>query len=426
MPKSVLAAPGRKAPNEKLNIAGIGIGGMGSANLAEMATENIVALCDIDHTYAAPIFERYPAAKRYTDFRDMLEKQSDIDAVMIGTPDHTHAVIAMAAMQAGKHVYCQKPLTHDVHEARMLARAAKGYGVVTQMGNQYNSSDAIRQVCEWIWDGAIGPVREVDAWCSLKYTPFGHAGWSTLVGERPKELPPVPEGLDWDGFIGPAPMRPYHPTYHPARWRAWWDFGCGMMGDRGVHTLDSVFMAMKLRAPERIELLRREGGSDDIHPDVAVVRFFFPARGGMPPLVVNWYQGCEPPRPKGLPADQPLGDSEGGAIFHGAHGKLMHGTYAAKLVLLPESLDKDYNRPEPSVPRIGMSHEQSFIHCCKTGERASSDFRYAGPLTEFVLLGNVAIRLGGTIEWDAEKLRAEGRPDAAEWLARPRRKGWEL
>jgi predicted dehydrogenase len=426
VPSHVLGGPGRQSPNETLNIAGIGIAGMGSANLTQMASENIVALCDVDQGVAAGVFTRYPEAKRYSDYRVMLDKQKDIDAVLIATPDHTHACISVAAMQAGKHVYCQKPLTHDIHEARVVARVAKETGVVTQMGNQYHSSDAIRQFCEWVWDGAIGPVREVDAWCTLKYTPFGHSGWSTLMANRPTELPPVPDTLDWDTWIGPAPYRPYHPTYHPTRWRAWWDFGCGMMGDRGVHTLDSVFWALKLGAPTRAELLRKEGGTDEIHPDIALVRFEFPARGEMPPVTVNWYEGMEAPRPEGMPADRQMGDSEGGAILKGEKGMLMHGTYAAALTLLPDDLAKGYKPPAPSIPRVEMSHEQHWIQCCKTGERASSDFSYAGPLTEFVLLGNVAIRLGGKIDWDAKRMKAKGRPEADAWIRRPYRKGWTL
>jgi len=424
LPGKVLAA-GTSA-NEKLNIAGIGVGGMGFGNLRQMESENIVALCDVDHEYAARAFQRFPDAKTYTDYRVMLEEQEDIEAVMIATPDHTHALIALAAMRAGKHVYCQKPLTHDIYESRVLAEAAAETGVITQMGNQYNSSEGIRQVCEWIWDDAIGPVREVDAWCSLKYTPFGHAGWSTLLGERPTETPPVPDTLDWDAWIGPAPHRPYHTTYHPMRWRAWWDFGCGMMGDRGVHTLDSVFWALKLGAPDSAELLGRAGGNDEIHPDVAVVRFKFPARGDMPPVRVNWYEGMEAPRPEELPEGRQMGDAEGGVVFKGDDGKIMHGTYPHSVCILPDAKMEAYEPPEPSLPRVGVSHEQRWIECCKAGEKASSDFSYAGPLTEFCLLGNLPIRVGGKIDWDADSMKAVGRPDADEWIRRPRRDGWEL
>lgn len=241
VPRHVLGGAGNIAPSEKLNIAGIGVGGMGKSNIMQLESENIVALCDVDHEYAAETFKRYPKAKVYTDFRKMLDKQKDIDAVMIATPDHTHAVIAAEAMRRKKHVYCQKPLTHDVYESRMLAKLAKETGVTTQMGIQGHSMEGGRLICEWIWDGAIGKVTEVDAWCSLSYYPFGHEWWSSKWSRRPKETPPVPATLDWDLWLDPAPERPYHPAYHPGVWRCWWDFGCGMMGDRGAHTLDPVF-----------------------------------------------------------------------------------------------------------------------------------------------------------------------------------------
>ena len=215
VPRHVLGAPGQTPPGEKLNIAGIGLGWMGERNMLSCAEENIVALCDVDHSHAAKTFKAFPNAVKYTDYRVMLEKQKDIDAVLIATPDHTHAVISKAAMQAGKHVFCQKPLTHDVYEARMLAKIAKETGVVTQMGIQGHSQEGIRLICEWIWAGAIGTISEVDAWCSLSYSPHGHAWWSSPLSDRPKEGMPVPADLDWDLWIGPAPVRPYHSCYHP-------------------------------------------------------------------------------------------------------------------------------------------------------------------------------------------------------------------
>lgn len=424
MPRLARAA----SPSGKLNIAGIGVGGMGFSNIRQMGDEHIVALCDLDHRYAARAFKQFPNAKPYKDFRRMFDADKDIEAVLIATPDHTHAVIASAAMAAGKHVYCQKPLTHDVWEARMLAKQAKAAGVVTQMGNQYHSSEGIRLVCEWIADGAIGPVRKVDAWCSLAYTPFGHAYWSTLLGERPTDKPPVPEGLDWNAWIGPAPFRAYHPTYHPAKWRAWWDFGCGMMGDRGVHTLDSVFWALKLGAPSKIELVHRERGNDEVHPDIAHVKFHFEPRGDMPAVVVNWYEGMQPPRPSAdvLEPGRQMGDKEGGVIYYGDKGALMHGTYPGSPRLIPEPAMQAYKRPAPSLPRVNTVHEKQWIESCKSNQPASSDFSQAGPLTELCLLGNVAIRLGGVIQWDAQNMKAVGRPEADAWIKRPRREGWDL
>ncbi|MCX5683169.1 MAG: Gfo/Idh/MocA family oxidoreductase, partial [Planctomycetota bacterium] len=276
VPRAVLGGPRNIPPSEKMNIAGIGVGGMGSGNLKNLEAENIVALCDVDFAYVAKTFERYPKAKTYKDYRELLDKQKDIDAVLVATPDHTHAVISMAAMKAGKHVYCQKPLTHDVYEARMLAQAAKENKVATQMGIQGHSGEGVRLVREWVEAGLIGEVREVDAWCSLSYYPWGHAYWSSKFSERPKDTPPVPPTLDWDLWIGPAPMRAYHPAYHPLVWRCWWDFGCGMMGDRGAHTFDPVVWALKLGAPTSIEATSC-GNTPEVHPLSAIVTFRFPA-----------------------------------------------------------------------------------------------------------------------------------------------------
>ncbi|HNT89897.1 MAG TPA: Gfo/Idh/MocA family oxidoreductase, partial [Candidatus Hydrogenedentes bacterium] len=310
VPRHAIGGAREKAPSEKLNIAGIGVGGMGAANLRALQSENIVALCDVDHAYAAKTFAEYPNAARYTDYRVLLENERDLDAVVIATPDHTHAVIAMAAMRAGKHVYCQKPLTHTVYEARTLAEAAKATGVRTQMGIQGHSSKEARQICEWIQAGVIGAVREVVAWCSLTYYPWGHAGWSSPLAARPTETPAVPESLDWDLWIGPALFRPYHPTYHPLTWRSWWDFGCGMMGDRGAHTLDPVFWALDLGAPSSVEASNTDL-NPETYPIASVVRYEFPARGALPPVTVTWYDGLQPPAPAGLGDARLLGDGEG-------------------------------------------------------------------------------------------------------------------
>ena len=230
---------------------------MGAGNLANLQAENIVALCDVDPNFAAAnTIRRYPKAKVYTDFREMLDKQRDIDGVLVATPDHTHAVISMVAIRHGKHVYCQKPLTHDVYEARMLAKAAKEAKVQTQMGIQGHSMEGHKLICEWVQAGVIGEVREVDAWCDLSYYPWGHAGWSSKWSARPQEIQDVPAGMNWDLWIGPAPFRPYHRAYHPATWRCWWDFGCGMMGDRGAHTFDPVCLRSSSRLPQASKPLR--------------------------------------------------------------------------------------------------------------------------------------------------------------------------
>ena len=425
VPAGVVGAAARKAPSDKLNIAGIGVGGMGGGNIRSCSRENIVALCDVDHRYAARTFKRYPKAKVYKDYRKMLEKQKDIDAVVIATPDHTHAVITMAAIQAGKHVFTQKPLTHDVYEARMLAKAAKEAKVATQMGIQGHSGEGARLICEWIWDGAIGEIREVDAWCSLSYYPWGHAGWSTKWPRRPKDTPPVPPSLDWDLWIGPAPMRPYHPAYHPGVWRAWWDFGNGMMGDRGTHTLDPVFWAMKLTAPTSIEATST-GLNPDTHPLSSIVTYEFPARQKLPPVKLTWYDGLRPPRPKELEDGRIMGDREGGVIFKGTKGKLMCGTYGNGPRLIPESRMKDYKRPARTLPRVKGGHEQDWIRACKSGKPAGADFSFSGPLTEVCTLGNVAKRVDARIEWDAANLKVTNLDKANKYVRVPYRKGWTL
>jgi len=359
-PRHVLGGPARTPPSEKLTIAGIGVGGMGAANLRNLESESIVALCDVDHAYAARTFKRYPKAMVYKDFRRLLDRQKDFDAVVVATPDHTHAVISMAAIKAGKHVYCQKPLTHDVYESRMLAKAAAQAGVATQMGIQGHSGEGGRLICEWIWDGAIGEVREVDAWCSLSYYPWGHAGWSSKWGARPKETPPVPATLDWDLWIGPAPMRPYHRAYHPATWRCWWDFGVGMMGDRGAHTLDPVVWALRLGQPTSIDGTST-GMSKDVHPLSSIVTYRFGARGDLPPVKLTWYEGLRPPRPKELEDGRMMGSREGGALFKGTKGLLTAGVYGEGPRLIPESRMKAYKRPPKTLPRVGASHEMDWV-----------------------------------------------------------------
>ncbi|HOD83233.1 MAG: Inositol 2-dehydrogenase [Planctomycetes bacterium ADurb.Bin126] len=426
VPAHVLGLPKYKAPSEKLNIAGIGVGGMGAGNLNAVAgSENIVALCDVDPGNAARTVKRYPAAKFWTDYRKMLEGQKDIDAVIIATPDHTHATISMAAMQAGKHVYTQKPLTHDVWESRMLAQAAAKYKVATQMGIQGHSMEGHRLIREWIEGGVIGEVREVDAWCSLTYYPWGHAGWSSRWGERPKEKMPTPDGMDWDLWIGPAPMREFHRAYHPATWRCWWDFGCGMMGDRGAHTLDAVFAALKLCPPTSVEATSC-GNTPDVHPLSAIVTFRFPAREGLPPLKLTWYEGTRPPRPEQLEDGRQMGNREGGALFKGSKGMLAAGVYGESPRLIPEQLMKEAKLPPKTLERIKGSHEMNWVAACKGGPAAGADFAYSGPLTEVCLLGNVAKRLDARIEWDPVNMKSPNLPAADEWIRRPRRKGWEL
>jgi predicted dehydrogenase len=423
VPRHVLGR-GQTPPSDKLAIAGIGIGGMGAANLHELESETIVALCDVDPGYAAGTIKRYPSAVFFTDYRVMLEKRKDIDAVVIATPDHTHAVITMAAIEAGKHVYTQKPLTHDVWEARQLTVAAKASKLTTQMGIQGHSGEGIRLIVEWIRAGLIGEVGEVDGWCDLSYYPWGHAYWSSKWGERPADTPALPAGLDWDLWIGPAPFRPYHPAYHPLVWRCWWDFGVGMMGDRGAHTLDAAVWALELDAPETIEATSC-GLNAETHPLTAIVTYRFPARGTRPPVKLTWYEGTRAPRPEELEDGRKMPD-EGGLVFKGTKGKILCGVYGDGPRIIPEKLMQDASRPEKTIDRVGGSHEQDWARACKAGQKAGAAFEYSGPLTEICLLGNVAKRLDTRIAWDAANLRVTNNPEAEALIRRPYRTGWRL
>jgi predicted dehydrogenase len=418
---------GEDAPSNKVNIAGIGVGGMGFRNILQCSrSANIVALCDVDHKYAGHAFKKYPEAKTYKDFRVMLEKQKDIDAVLIATPDHTHASIAIAAMQSGKHVFCQKPLTHDVYESRVLTQAAEKYDVVTQMGIQGHSQEGIRLITEWVRDGAIGTVREAEAWCSLMYSPPGHAYWSSPLQERPQEGESIPSGLDWNQWIGPAPMRPYHSCYHPGSWRGWWAFGCGWMGDRGAHTIDPIYTALQLGAPTSVEASGVVGGNSEFHPDQSVVEYHFPERNGLPPLKLTWYEGQEPPRPESFEADREF-PKQGGLMLKGDKGMIMAGVYGGSPRLIPESAMRAYNRPPKTIPRVKGSHEEDWITAIREGGKAGADFGYSGPLTEAALLGNVAKRFPGEkLKWDASDMQVTNHAEANDWIKRPRRKGWRL
>src|ERR1051325_8366128 len=296
VPRHVLGGAGNVPPSEKLNIAGIGIGGQGRADLEELKNQNIVALCDVDWEYAAPVFNRYPAAKRYKDFREMLDKEKSIDAVVVATPDHIHAVASMTAIKHGKHVYCEKPLTRTVTEARRLAEPAKEAKVATQRGNQGGGFEGNRLIKEWIWGGVIGPVREVHVW-SDRPTHRGKAPlWCPQGIDRPTDTPPVPATLDWDLWLGPAPARPYHPAYLPFKWRGWWDFGSGALGDIGCHAFDAGFRALQLAHP-RVVRASPARVNKKPYPVAAMVTYEFPARGEMPPVKLIWYDGgLRPPR----------------------------------------------------------------------------------------------------------------------------------
>jgi predicted dehydrogenase len=435
VPRHVLGGQGMTAPSDKLNIAGVGIGGMGKNNLGRCESENIVALCDVDFDLAAPVFEKYPQAKRYKDFRAMFDQQKDIDAVVIATPDHTHAVIAMAAMERKKHIYVQKPLTHSVSEARLLTETARKQGVVTQMGNQGHSGEGIRLLCEWVWDGAIGEVREAHAWTNRPVWPSG------VEVDRPKETPEVPSGLDWDLWIGPAPSRPYNPTYHPAKWRAWWDFGTGSLGDMGCHILDPLFWSLKLKYPVSVEantskywkaFFEQAEAKHEMFPRSTIVRFKFPAREKMPPVELTWWDGgLMPARPAGFEPGRRMGDLDGGILLIGEKAAIMAGCYGESPRLVPESAMRKYKKRPPRtlerIPEGPDGHEKDWIRACKGGKPASSNFDYSGPLSEMVLMGNLAVRFPDReLLWNGEAMEVTNDQDANAYVRREYREGWHL
>ncbi len=396
---------------DKLRIAVIGVGNQGAWNLNQVAHEEIVALCDVDEKLAAGARERFPRAKFYTDMRRVFD-QKDIDAVVVATPDHTHAPATILALQAGKHVYCEKPLTHTVYEARKVTELAAKTGLVTQMGTQIHAGDNYRRVVEIVQSGAIGPVKEVHVW-------MGRDSWAG--GERPRDTPPVPEGLHWDLWLGPAPKRPYHPAYVPAKWRGWWDFGGGSLGDMGCHFIDLPKWALRLEHPLTVEA---EG--PPVHPESTptwqVVRYEFGARGDLPPVKLTWYHGDR--RPTLLKEAQVPSWGEG-VLFIGEKA-MLQADYHRHIVLLGPD-QKDFKRPDPFIPP-SPGHHREWIAACKKGKGTptSCQFAYAGPLAETVLLGNVAYRVGRKIEWDAGALKATNAPEADRFIKMDWQNGWTL
>ncbi|MCC6694915.1 MAG: Gfo/Idh/MocA family oxidoreductase [Candidatus Hydrogenedentes bacterium] len=402
---------------DKLNIACVGVGGQGGSDLRAVAHENIVALCDVDSDRAAKAFAGFPEVPKYADFRVMLEKQKDIDAVVIATPDHTHYFAAMAAIQAGKHVYVEKPMCHYIPEVRKLTQAARDAGVATQMGNQGHSFYGVWQLKSMIEEGWLGQVREVHCWTNRPTWPQGL--------ERPKDTPPVPPTLDWDLWLGSAPERPYHSAYLPHVWRGWWDFGSCALGDMGCHILDAPYTALNLGAPTHVEA-ESSGVNQETGPLWSIIRFDFPARGDMPPVRVTWHDGGKMPAlPEGIGAGTDLGDKDGGSLFIGDKAALTVGTYGGNPRLLPESKMSEYLAVHPDRPK-GVSHHRTWLDACKGGKPSLSNFEYAGPFTEVVLLGNVALRTGQPIEWDAAAMQVTNLPEANQYVVRPYRAPWAL
>jgi predicted dehydrogenase len=417
------------AANEKLNIASIGAGGRAAGDIKAVASQNIVALCDVDQNRAAGSFKSFPKARRFTDYRVMLqEMDSQIDAVIVGTPDHHHFHASMAAIAIGKHVYCEKPLTHSVWEARELTLAARRAGVATQMGNQAQASEQTRVVQEFVMDNAIGQIREAHIWTDRPSRGLFDEYWPQGVS-RPQDSPKIPDTLSWDLWLGPAPQRPYHSAYLPTKWRGWWDFGTGALGDIACHYFDPVFRALKLGAPTSVEASSTRVNKET-YPVGSMITFHFPARGDMAAVKLVWYDG-------GLRPARPAALKEGDVM--GTNGLMLVGDDDAVLMsdwngwrIFPEQRAKEYGTPPKTLPR-SAGHHVEWIDACKGGPVAGSNFDWAGPMTETVLLGNVALRaqlrdeLTRTrLQWDAGKLAFTNHQTANQYLRREYRNGWTV
>ena len=412
--------------NERVNVACIGIGGKGRSDVEGVAAAgaNIVALCDVDDNRrvkrAKDPREQFPKASFHRDYRTMLERLGkSIDAVTVSTPDHTHCHAAVTAMRAGKHVYCQKPLTHSVWEARLMAETAKEFKVATQMGNQAHAGEPIRRAVELVRAGVIGKVREVHAWTNRPIWPQGM-----------KELPagmPVPKGLSWDLWQGPAPAREYNEAYCPFKWRGWWDFGTGALGDMGCHIMDMPYWSLDLKYPKRVSATSK-GNTPVAGPTAATVTYEFPAGKYNHDLKFVWYErDTRPPRSVVADLKMPTNDilKKYDLVMIGDKGKFFFHRARLDWVITPEQTAKEFQAPEKTIPRVA-NEDVEWINACKGGPAALSNFSLSGPFTEVVLLGNLAIRLGGSIEWDGPKMKAKNRPEAAALVKRPYRKGWEL
>lgn len=433
------------SPNEKLNIAGIGVGGRGTAHVDSFVGENIVAVCDVDQSAVNQCLARIadydkannlkrPAPQVFSDYRQMFDKMhKQFDAAFVSTPDHHHAPATMRAIKLGKHVYCEKPLTHSIDEARSIAQAARQYKVATQMGNNGRENDSWRKLCEWIWAGAIGDVLEAHVWTDRAGIPSRF--WWPQGGTRPGGGEPAPSGLNWDAWIGPAPERPYlstykdgkfagRPVYHPFVWRGWWDFGTGALGDIGCHAMSGLFTALKIEYAESVELVQDSGdGNGEMFPAASIIRWDIPARAGMKACKIFWYDGgLYPPRDVcEMAADQAFPDN--GAIFVGEKGKL-----TGEPRFLSKELQQEFKIPEPSIPRCESNHFAEWVTACKGGRAAFSNFDHAGPLTELVLLGNLAIRAGAgqKVLWDGPNMKSPNKPELDQFARREYRNGWSL
>jgi predicted dehydrogenase len=433
VPRRVLGGPGFVAPSDRLNIGCVAVGGKGFSDIQAASTEAIVALCDVDDEKMADFLKSdqhsaerkamYEKAAKYRDWRKMLDAEKSLDAVTVSTPDHNHAIIAMAAMKLGKHVFVQKPLTHTIKEARLLAEEAGKRNLVTQMGNQGHSKEGARLICEWIWDGAIGEVGEAHVWTNRPIWPQGI--------DAPKEIPSVPPNLDWDVWLGPAPWRPYHPALCHFVWRGWWDFGTGAIGDMGAHLIDQPFWALRLGHPLTVQASSSKYTKDS-YPVAEIITYKFPARGARGPVKMVWYDGgLMPARPDlaVLEDGRMMGDDGGGVLFVGSKGMIVCSTYGDNPRILPEKLMQDYKRPAKTIPRSPGIMEE-WIAAIKAGKKSTTDIpAYSDPLTEVMLLGNVALRFKDAkvaLQWDPVKMEFPNLPEANPFVHKEYRMGWSL
>jgi predicted dehydrogenase len=442
VPRHVLGGPRFVPPSEKVNVALAGAGGQGRTNLRALFQESdvqVIAVADpaeqwnLDAFYyrgnagrkpvKAEVEKQYSEktpnfrCAEYEDFRVMLEKEKAVDAVLCATPDHLHAYVSVLAMRSGKHVYCEKPLTHNIREARKVAQVAKETGLATQLGNHGHSRETIRQTCEWIWDGVIGPVREVQIWVSS-------GRFNKSLTGRPTDVAAMPAGLNWDLWLGPREPRPFHPAYAPVTWRDFWAFGTGTMGDFGCHDLDNSLWALDLGAPLSVEAFPAGNMDAEIAPHSEICYYEFGPRGDKPPVKITWYDGgLQPPWPKEMGPGKPLPDH--GVLFIGDKGKLLTEGWAGQQRLLPYEKTAAYKKPPKTLPR-SKGHHRDWLDACKGGQPASSNFQYGARLTELVLLGVLALRLGKRIAWDAVNLKVPGVAEADAIIDEPRRKGWEI
>ena len=467
LPRRVLGGPGHIAPSDKIATACIGVGAQGTRVMMEFMKQpdiQIVAVCDVNKEsndyvewfpnemrdkeralvgnsdwasdWKGPTAGREPARRlveayygtqvqsgeykgcaTYVDYRELLEKQKDFDAVIVGTPDHSHAVISAAAMKKRKHVFCQKPLTHSIFEARRLAEIARENRVSTQVAVGNQASEATRLLCEWIWAGAIGPVREIHNWSTRPFWPQGI--------ERPAQGETVPAGLDWDLWLGPAPSRQYHHAYLPFVWRGWFDFGNGSLGDMGCYSFDTIFRVLKLGPPDSVEASSTKPFPETF-PAASIIHFNFPARAEMPPVRLTWYDGgLRPPRPQELEEGRVMGIENEGLLFVGDRGTILCGFNGANPKLIPESKMQEFKQPPPSLPR-SPGNDREWIDACKGGKPGGANFEFEGPITEALLLGNLALRTGKKLYWNGPEMKVLNVADAQQYVRREYRQGWAL